>query len=103
MGVVHVYVNRCAFTVVEVDGTVVMWGDEDLGGDASNGVRGQLMEVSYIHYIRLAYPALNVDGSAVPWGASDFGGDSSAVQEQLVGVDYILCEWEGEQVVSWWL
>ena len=36
-----------------------------------------------------AFAAILADGSVVTWGDEDFGGDSSAVQDQLRGVQQI--------------
>ena len=85
------------------DGSVVALGNADFGGDSS-AVQDQLKGVQQIQ----AYPSSEwqqrheqwqiassflcchlKDGSIVALGNADFGGDSSAVQDQLKGVQQI--------------
>eukprot|EP00927_Polykrikos_kofoidii_P081764 TRINITY_DN7957_c1_g1_i10.p1 TRINITY_DN7957_c1_g1~~TRINITY_DN7957_c1_g1_i10.p1 ORF type:complete len:243 (+),score=46.13 TRINITY_DN7957_c1_g1_i10:47-730(+) len=74
-----------AFAAVSGDGSVVTWGNADLGGDSST-VQDQLRsKVHRIFSTYGAFAALLDDGSVVTWGCKCSGGDSRDVQEQLRG------------------
>ena len=44
----HIYSTQRAFTALKADGTVVTWGHDDWGGDAST-VQTQLVDVQHIY------------------------------------------------------
>eukprot|EP00439_Symbiodinium_sp_Y106_P044612 s1093_g5.t1 len=62
-----------AFALLRADGSVVTWGDDDLGGDCS-GVRDQLQGVKKIYATDYSFAALLSDGSVVTWGNPLCGG-----------------------------
>eukprot|EP00434_Breviolum_minutum_P007779 symbB.v1.2.006865.t1/scaffold415.1/size208980/8 len=87
-----------AFAAILEDGSVVTWGNAPCGGDSS-AVRDQLKGVqqiksSYFAFAAIlkdgsAFAAILQDGSVVTWGFAEDGRDSSAVQDQLRGVQQI--------------
>ena len=56
------------------DGSVVTWGDGDIGGDSS-AVRDQLKSVQQIQATDFAFAPILEDGSVVTWGDANYGGD----------------------------
>jgi hypothetical protein len=77
------YGNTGAFAAIRGDGSVVTWGDPDMGGDSS-GVALQLgYGITQIFSTESAFAALKSDGSVVTWGSSFYGGDSSEVAAKL--------------------
>ena len=70
-----------AFAALQVDGSLVTWGDPDGGGDSS--AVQHLRNVQQIRASYLAFAAILTDGSVVSWGYGPYGGDSSTVQDQL--------------------
>ena len=67
-GVQTVVGNMLAFAAVKMDGSVVTWGDAELGGD-SRGVAEQLSSgVQTVVGNSAAFAAVKVDGSVVTWG-----------------------------------
>ncbi|SGZ16046.1 Putative uncharacterized protein, partial [Moritella viscosa] len=82
-----IYSTSSAFAALKKDGSVVTWGNDDLGGDSS-AVAGELTDVSVIYSTDAAFAALKKDGSVVTWGSS-WGGDSSAVAGELTDVSVI--------------
>jgi hypothetical protein len=77
--------NRGAFAALKSDGSVVTWGDSDIGGD-SRGVASQLRSgVQQIFSSGHGFAALKSDGSVVTWGMSRWriGDDSSDFVSQL--------------------
>ncbi|MFV0450020.1 MAG: DUF1176 domain-containing protein [Vibrio sp.] len=77
-----------AYAALMHDGTVVTWGDEDLGGDSSS-VQAELKKVKTIFPAIDAFAALKADGSVVAWGDKHRGGDASSVQGDLINVEKI--------------
>eukprot|EP00439_Symbiodinium_sp_Y106_P051739 s2642_g6.t3 len=66
-------------------GSVVTWGDGDVGGDSS-AVASQLRKgVRHICASYGAFAAVKEDGSVVTWGHPDFGGLSSEVSGRIKG------------------
>ena len=61
-----------------------MWGDPDLGANAS------LAEgLKFVHHIEAtvgAFAAIHDDGQVTAWGFKELGGDAAPVQDQLVEV-----------------
>jgi hypothetical protein len=74
------------FAAVQVDGSVVTWGDAH---GPSEAVQSQLCDVQRIFSNEMAFAALKRDGSVVTWGSDFRGGDSEAVQAQLAGVHQV--------------
>ena len=70
------------------DGSVVVWGHAENGGDAA-AVQHRLKNVEKIQSTTEAYAAILADGSVVTWGQDDTGGDSRDVQHQLKNVQCI--------------
>jgi len=85
-----------AFTARKTDGSVVIWGDENYGGNASNTdeIADQLTDVHKVVTSRYAFAAIKNDGTVVTWGqtvdgsddAIATGADSSAVKDKLTDV-----------------
>ena len=97
-GVQQIQATPHAFAAILADGSVVTWGVQRCGGDSS-AVQDQLRGVQQIQaagraFARVradgsvagAFAAILADGSVVTWGDEGCGGDSSAVQDQLRGV-----------------
>ena len=90
-GVVDIFANQGAFAALKEDGSLVVWGSDGFGGDATwleselGGV-GSTSKVSKVFSTRMAFAALREDGRVITWGGSTYdGGDSSAVSDQLSG------------------
>lgn len=82
-GVVRSIVHAARATAaLNLDGSVLAWGDALDGGNSSN-VQDQLADVHSICSTKCAFAALLADGSVVAWGSSRYGADCSKVQEQL--------------------
>ena len=77
-----------AFAAILADGSVVIWGCGDFGGDSS-AVQDQLRVVQQIQARNHAFAAILADESVVTWGHPVHGGGSSAVRDQLRGVQQI--------------
>lgn len=63
-----------AFAAIKKDGTVISWGNELNGGDASS-IQGELTHVVSIAATNTAFAAVKQDGSVVTWGDPATGGD----------------------------
>eukprot|EP00435_Cladocopium_sp_Y103_P046597 s360_g13.t1 len=77
-----------AFAAILADGSVISWGDANVGGDCSL-VQDRLKNVEHIQATYAAFGAILADGSVVTWGDRGFGGKSSVVQDQLRNVRQI--------------
>lgn len=83
--VMEVFATSAAFAALQVDGSVVSWGDSQRGGDAS-AVAEQLQSgVRQVFSNDYAFAALKADGSVVTWGHSSGGGNSTDVARHLLG------------------
>ena len=78
----QIQASQAAFAAILSDGSVVTWGDAELGGDSS-AVQDQLKNVQQIQACGEAFAAILGDGSVVKWGIPEEGGDSSYVQDLL--------------------
>eukprot|EP00434_Breviolum_minutum_P031260 symbB.v1.2.027641.t1/scaffold2850.1/size68925/3 len=102
-GVQQIQATGGAFAAILEDGSVITWGSEDYGGDSS-AVQDQLRGVQQIQatgqaFVEIledeyfeaggAFAAILEDGSVITWGDANSGGDSSAVEDQLRGVQQI--------------
>ncbi|MFM8524483.1 MAG: DUF4114 domain-containing protein [Cyanobacteriota bacterium] len=77
-------INPHAFAALRADGSVLAWGDPDLGGDSS-AVEAQLSSgVVQIFSTNAAFAALRLDGSVVAWGDAESGANTSPVGAQLL-------------------
>lgn len=77
-------INPHAFAALRADGSVLAWGDPELGGDSS-AVDAQLRAgVVQIFSTNAAFAALRIDGSVVAWGEAESGANTSAVGAQLL-------------------
>ena len=85
---VQVQASGGSFAAILGDGSVVTWGDADVGGDSS-AWQGQLTNVQQVQASACAFAAILGDGSVVTWGHAGSGGDSSDVQKQLKNVQLI--------------
>lgn len=65
--------SRGAFAAICGDGSVVAWGNQQGGGDAT-AVRGRLRQVRQLAASSCAFAAVLADGSVVTWGHPDSGG-----------------------------
>eukprot|EP00435_Cladocopium_sp_Y103_P027294 s4038_g6.t1 len=72
-----------AFALWTHGGRAVAWGDPLFGGELSEVVQQQLLEVRLIEASRSAFCALRLDGSVVTWGDPAAGGEMGDVQRQL--------------------
>ncbi|CAE7816683.1 unnamed protein product [Symbiodinium sp. CCMP2456] len=96
-----------AFAALRKDGTVVTWGNPNLGGD-STAVQHQLREVQSLAASDAAFAALLASGGVVTWGDACDGGDCEKVRDELTGVTKIVgtcCAFaallENGRVVTW--
>ena len=80
-GVESIQSTERAFAALKTDGSVVTWGDGEIGGD-STSVQDQLTDVLFIRRNVVAFAAILRNGSVVSWGFEEDSGDSSAVQQQ---------------------
>ena len=71
-----------AVAAVLGDGSVVIWGDADYGGD-SRALQDELKNVQHIQGASYVFVAVLGDGSVVTWGDCRGAGDSSALQNQV--------------------
>ena len=106
-GVQQIQASFETFAAILEDGSVVTWGDADLGGDSA-AVRDQLRGVQQIQATHVSFAAILEDGSVITWGSQDGGGDSSAVRDQLQHVQQIQASFaafaailEDGSVVTW--
>ncbi|MBF0341329.1 MAG: hypothetical protein HQL95_10270 [Magnetococcales bacterium] len=76
--------NSSAFFAQRSDGTLVVWGNANNGGNTS-AVASRLTALSKIVSNVNAFAALRTDGSVVTWGDANSGGSSDAVASQLNG------------------
>ena len=88
-----IYSTDSAFAGHKQDGTVVVWGNSNFGGN-SNSV-SSLSTVSQILSTRGAFMAKKLDGSHFFWGNSNFGGFSSpanslAISNKLQDINFIV-------------
>ena len=81
-GVHQIQATGSTFAAILTDGSVVAWGVDGSGGDASIVPEG-LQNVQQIQASMQAFAAILSTGSVVTWGSALHGGDSSAVQAQL--------------------
>merc|ERR1712190_671863 len=77
-----------AFAALKEDGSVVVWGDKNWGGDARNK-QDMLTSVKSIYSTDRAFASLKEDGSVVVWGDPFWGGDAGEKQAELINVRYI--------------
>eukprot|EP00746_Dinoflagellata_sp_MGD_P147914 gnl/MRDRNA2_/MRDRNA2_80227_c0_seq1.p1 gnl/MRDRNA2_/MRDRNA2_80227_c0~~gnl/MRDRNA2_/MRDRNA2_80227_c0_seq1.p1 ORF type:complete len:464 (+),score=115.07 gnl/MRDRNA2_/MRDRNA2_80227_c0_seq1:155-1546(+) len=81
--------NAGATAELRADGSVIVWGEEDCGGDSSH-FQGQLVsDVESIYCTNEAFAALKADGCVVAWGDCDCGGDCVEISELASGVQSI--------------
>jgi len=73
-----------AVAVLTQDGNVEIWGDLDVGGDASQ-LDGPLSGVKTIVANANAFSALKYDGSIINWGTPGCGGENSTTKS-LTGI-----------------
>ena len=81
-----VVANSGAVAALLLDGRVVTWGAEAMGGDSSQLALQQVRSVCATAY---AFAAVKMDGTVVCWGEESAGGDAREVQAQLRGVRQI--------------
>eukprot|EP00435_Cladocopium_sp_Y103_P064864 s504_g26.t1 len=73
-----------AFAALLSNGSVALWGQQDLGGDSSQ-VQAQLHDVQCLFSSERACGAVLANRSVVAWGMDDHGGDSSSAQQRPDG------------------
>ena len=76
------YGNLYSYSVINKDGKVISWGNQNQGGDNSL-VSSDLNNVSEIFSNSVAFAALKEDGSVITWGLDEAGGDSSLVADSI--------------------
>ena len=77
-------INPHAFAALRADGSVIAWGDPELGGDSS-AVDAQLGSgVVQIFSTNAAFAALRSDGSVVAWGDAESGANTTSVAADLL-------------------
>ena len=90
-GVTDIFSNNYAFAALKDDGSLVVWGNGNYGGDATwleseLGGLGSTSRVSAVFSTRMAFAALRADGRVITWGkSSSEAGDSSSVSGELAG------------------
>lgn len=67
--------NQGAFAALRQDGSVLTWGNKEMGGDSSSVSNSLATNVTDIFSSPQAFAALKLDGSVVAWGQSSDGGD----------------------------
>ena len=67
IGVEAIYSTGGAFAAVLKDGTVVTWGNKNVGGDSST-VQAALIGVEKLYSTKSAFAAVLNDGTIVTWG-----------------------------------
>ena len=72
----QIQASRGAFAAILGDGSVVTWGNAELGGDSS-AVQGELRNVQQIQACRRAFAAVLADGTVVTWGLPGLSGNNS--------------------------
>ena len=77
-------INPHAFAALRADGSVLAWGDPDLGGDSSAVDAHLSAGVVQIFSTNAAFAALRADGSVVAWGEAESGANTSAVAADLL-------------------
>ena len=78
-------INPHAFAALRADGSVLAWGDPDLGGDSSAVDAALGSGVVQIFSTNAAFAALRADGSVVAWGDAASGANTSGVGAALLG------------------
>lgn len=78
-------INPHAFAALRADGSVLAWGDPELGGDSSAVDAALSSGVVQIFSTNAAFAALKADGSVVAWGDATSGANTSAVGADLLG------------------
>eukprot|EP00434_Breviolum_minutum_P009287 symbB.v1.2.008184.t1/scaffold450.1/size202773/3 len=75
--------TRTAFALITSSGSVVAWGDADMGGDTKGAQKDLMTNVLRIYSNAFAFAALKRDGSVISWGLPTGGGDSRSVRSSL--------------------
>ena len=78
-------INPHAFAALRADGSVLAWGDPELGGDSSAVDAALSAGVVQVFSTNAAFAALKADGSVVAWGDAESGANTSAVGAALLG------------------
>ena len=85
-----IYSTSLAFAAKKTDGTVVVWGDVNNGGDATVPNAVDLTGVDTIYSTYSAFAAKKTDGTVVAWGGANAGGDTTVPNAvDLTGVNTI--------------
>lgn len=79
-GVVRIQATEGAFAATKSDGSVVVWGGSQYGGDDRQVAANLSSGVSSIHANQLAFVAVKDDGSLVSWGHSSSGPSNAPAQ-----------------------
>ncbi len=78
-GVVRIQSTAGAFAATKSDGSVVVWGDSQYGGDEREAAAELAAGVGSVHANGLAFVATKTDGSLVAWG------NANSAPAQLAG------------------
>ena len=90
-GVKDIFSSDGGFAALKEDGSLIVWGAGDYGGDATwleaeLGGFGSTQKVEKVFSTHRAYAAIREDGSVVTWGNSLYdGGNSRHVASKLSG------------------
>jgi len=77
-----------AFAAWKRDGTVVVWGNKNAGGDPGRK-QSELTDVEFIVGNPYAFAAKKRDGTVVVWGKKKWGGEAYWKQKLLTGIESI--------------
>ena len=79
-----VFANSGAFAVIKNDDTIVVFGDEEFGGQFDQNVdRALFSGVKKLVHNNGAFLALTKNNSAIVWGSNDYGADDSRVHRLI--------------------
>lgn len=81
----NIYSNANAYVALKNNGSIVVWGDAEYGGDHTS-VKDTVGNVAEIYSTRGAFAAVNKDSEVITWGNVNYGGDSTLVKEKLLGI-----------------
>ena len=99
-GVIEIVSTEYAFCALKEDGTIVTWGDPNMGGTAPIGIT----DVIEVKSTRGAFCAITNNREVISWGDSDYGGNSSGVGDitNVYSTEYLFFSIKRDNtIVSW--
>ena len=106
----YVYNAVDAQLCIKKDGSVVVWGVPEWGGNPSQTILNQLNNnIKYVTGSSMAFAVVTKSGSVIAWGDSANGGSTSLVASQLTSnvkyvysSDFAFCALKGDgSIVAW--